>query len=72
MKPKTREELFAEIDRKQEEINALKEDIKKLERYKQYNEMAGEIKAVYDGYVQSGFTEKQAFELTKISMTFSK
>ena len=58
-------ELEEQIAQKNEEISGLREDIKRLEKYKQYDESAEEIKAVHDSFVNQGFTDQQAFEMTK-------
>lgn len=65
MSVKTKNELLEEIEQKNEEIEVLKADIEKLEKYRKYDEMADEIKAINDSFVRSGFTEQQAFELTR-------
>lgn len=68
MAVKTKNELIEEIEQKNGEIEVLKADIKKLEKYRKYDEMADEIKAINDSFVCSGFTERQAFELTKAAL----
>lgn len=65
MATKTKNELLEEIEQKNGEIEVLKADIEKLEKYRKYDEMADEIKAINDSFVRSGFTEQQSFELTK-------
>lgn len=65
MATKTKNELLEEIEQKNGEIEVLKADIEKLEKYRKYDEMTDEIKAINDSFVRSGFTEQQAFELTK-------
>lgn len=65
MAVKTKNELLEEIEQKNGEIEVLKADIEKLEKHRKYDEMADEIKAINDSFVRSGFTEQQAFELTK-------
>ena len=65
MSAKTKNELLEEIEQKNEEIEVLKADIDKLEKYRKYDEMADEVKAINDNFVRSGFTEQQAFELTR-------
>lgn len=57
--------LKMEIRKKASEIDALKKEIDKLEKYKQYDEATAEIKAVMDSFVRSGFTEEQAFDMVK-------
>lgn len=65
MATKTKNELLEEIEQKNDEIEVLKADIEKLEKYRKYDEMADEIRAINDCFVRSGFTEQQAFELVK-------
>lgn len=64
MATKTKNELLEEIEQKNEEIEVLKADIEKLEKYRKYDEMADEVKAINDSFVRSGFTEQQAFQMT--------
>lgn len=61
---KTKADLMKEIKQKNSEIQELKEEIENLERYKQYADMANEMKAMQDNYVNAGFSEDQAFTLT--------
>lgn len=68
MSVKTKNEPLEEIEQKNEEIEILKADIEKLEKYRKYDEMADEVKAINDSFVRSGFTEQQAFELTKSAL----
>lgn len=60
---KTKAMLLEEIEQKNEELKGLKKEIEKLEKYKQYEDMANELKAMYDSFVNSGFDETQAFKL---------
>lgn len=69
MAVKTKNELLEEIEQKNEEIEVLKADIEKLEKYRKYDEMADEVKAINDSFFRSGFTEQQAFELTRGAAT---
>ena len=69
MPVKTKNELLEEIEQKNEEIEVLKTDIEKLEKYRKYDEMSDEVKAINDSFVRSGFTEQQAFELTRGAVT---
>lgn len=69
MAVKTKNELLEEIEQKNEEIEALKADVEKLEKYRKYDEMADDVKAINDSFVRSGFTEQQAFELTRGAIT---
>ena len=65
MATKTKTEPLAEIDAKNEEIQNLKNEVKKLERFKQYEVMTDEMAALRDSFVNSGFTKEEAFELVK-------
>lgn len=65
MATKTKTELLEEIKAKNNEIESLKNEVKKLERFKQYEEMTDEVAAVRDSFVNSGFTKTEAFEITK-------
>lgn len=62
----TKKELLEMITEKEAEIKSLHEEIDKLEKYKQYDDAAGEIKALYDSYINAGFMVDQAFELVRI------
>lgn len=59
----TKNELMELIEQKNEEIAGLNKEIKKLEKYKQYEETAEETKAILDSFVNAGFSEEQAFTL---------
>ena len=65
MATKTKSDLLAEIETKNEEIKNLKEEVKKLERYKQYEAMTDELAAMRESFVNSGFTKTEAFEMVK-------
>lgn len=60
---KTKAMLEEELDQKRAEIEELKKELVKAEKYKQYDDMAGELKAIYDSFVNAGFNEDQAFVL---------
>jgi hypothetical protein len=66
---KTKDELMTELEAKETEIKELKEDLKKLEKYKQYEDTANEIKALHDAFMNSGFSDEQAFALVNNIMT---
>lgn len=66
MPTKTKTELLKEIESKNEEIQSLKDEVKKLERFKQYEAMTDEMAALRDSFVNSGFTKTEAFEMVKI------
>lgn len=62
-KAMTKAELLEEIEQKNSEIERLENEIKKLEQIDKYKESGEELKAMYDSYVQVGFSENQAFML---------
>lgn len=65
MPNKTKQELLNEIEEKNKEIKELKQQVEQVEKYKAYKDMACEMKMAMDAYVESGFTEDQAFELVQ-------
>lgn len=69
METKTKQDLQNEIDNNLAVIDDLKSQIRKLEKYKKYDEMADEIFAVKDSFVRAGFSEEQAYNLLTISIT---
>lgn len=62
---KTKAELLEELEQANQNVRDLKNEIKNLERYKQYEDMADEIKALHTAFMNSGFTNEQAFDLLK-------
>lgn len=62
---KTKAELLEELEQANQNVRDLKNEIKNLERYKQYENMADEIKALHTAFMNSGFTNEQAFDLLK-------
>ena len=60
---KTKQELMEEIEAKNAEIQELKEDINRLDRYKAYDKMADETAAMRDCFVNAGFSKTEAFTL---------
>lgn len=60
---KTKAMLEEELEQKRTEIEDLKKELEKAEKYKRYDDMAGELKAIYDSLVNAGFNEDQAFVL---------
>ena len=55
-----------------EEINNLKKDLDKLERYRKYEDAANEMKAIHDSFVNAGFTEDQAFMIMITAMNMPR
>jgi hypothetical protein len=62
---KTKAELEKELETVKESKAELEKELKNLEKYKQYEDAAGEIHALYTSFVMAGFTDDQAFELVK-------
>lgn len=69
---KTKAMLEEELEQKRAEIEELKKELVKVEKYKQYDDMAGEIKAIYDSFVNAGFNEDQAYEILIILLQNQK
>jgi hypothetical protein len=46
----------------------LEKELKNLEKYKQYEDMADEIHATYISFVNAGFSNEQAYDLIKTAM----
>ena len=57
--------LKMEIQNKENEIDTLRKEIEKLEKYKQYDEATAETKVIMDSFVRAGFTENQALDMVK-------
>lgn len=62
---KTKAELMEELETVKESKAELEKELKNLEKYKQYEDMAGEVHAIYMSLVHAGFSENQAFDLLK-------
>jgi hypothetical protein len=64
---KTKAMLEEELEQKRTEIEDLKKEleneIKKTEKYKQFEECADDLKALQNSFINSGFSEKQAFTM---------
>lgn len=71
MATKTKNELLEEIEQKNTEIAELNEEIKKFDKYKQYDESADELRALFDSFVRTGFSDDQAFALLQTIMTMN-
>lgn len=65
MANKTKTELLEEIDAKNKEIKDLKVEVEKLERYKKYEDMADDIAAMREAFVNSGFSKSESYDMTK-------
>lgn len=63
---KTKAELEKEIVDNQNQIKSLKCELEKVNRVANKNESATELYEMYQSFITAGFTEEQAWELTKI------
>ena len=64
----TKAQMLEEIERANATIHEMEQELKNLEKYKQYEEAADEIRAIHISLVNSGFSDDQAFELLKTAM----
>lgn len=64
---RTKEMLLKELEAKNAEIKDLKKELEKAERYKKYEEAAGEVAAFRDSFVNAGFTKAEANEFVKVA-----
>lgn len=67
-KTKTKTQLIEELEAAKTNVADLKKQIDNLEKYKQYEQCADEIKAMHTAFMNSGFTNEQAFDLIKTAM----
>lgn len=51
-----------------EEMNALKKELARMEKYRQYEETAGEMYAILESFMNVGFTREEAFTMLTKSM----
>ena len=65
---KTKAELMEELEKIKNDKAELEKELKNLENYKQYEECADETKAMHTAFMNSGFSDEQAFELVKMMM----
>ena len=66
MASKTKAELEKEICDNQNEIREIKSELEKANRVETKDNAAVELYEMYESYVKAGFTEEQAWELTRI------
>jgi predicted DNA-binding protein YlxM (UPF0122 family) len=64
--PMTKEDMLMEIKKANATIHEMENRLKNLERYKQYEDMADELKAVHAAFMNSGFSNEQAYDMLKI------
>ena len=70
MGTKTSKELTQEVkelhEKQTEEMRQLEEQREKALKKEKYDESAVELHDLYESYIKAGFTEEQAWELTRI------
>lgn len=66
MATKTKAGLEQEIVNNHNQIAALKQELEKVNRIENKNQSATELYEMYQSYVTAGFSQEQAWELTKI------
>lgn len=66
MATKTKAQLEKEIEDGRKQIDCLKKELEDANRVETKNNAAQELFELYESYVKAGFTEEQAWELTKI------
>ena len=59
----TKERLIEKLEEVEAERDRLKSDLEKLRKYEKYEEVADEMGAMKEAFVNSGFTEDQAFQV---------
>ena len=62
----TKAQLLEEIKIAEEHIHNMEDQLKNLEKYKQYEDMANEMKALHTAFMNSGFSDEQAFDMVKM------
>lgn len=63
MTSKTKNELIKDLTETKETVEKLTEALVNIEKRKKYEEAALETKAMYDSFINAGFTEAQAFSI---------
>lgn len=66
MATKTKAELEKEICDSQAEIRQLKYELEKANRVENNDKAASQLYEMYESHIKAGFTNEQAWELTKI------
>ena len=65
MEPKTTKKTKTQLI---EEMNELKKELDRLEKYSKYESVAGEMYAILESFVNAGFTREEAFAMLTVSM----
>ena len=60
---KTESQLIEELEDAKTSVAELKKQLDNMERYKKYEKCADEIKAMHTAFMNSGFTNEQAFDM---------
>lgn len=60
---KTKAELMEELEEIKAELKNKEKEIEDLKRFEKYKEMGDELKAMQNAFIDSGFTETQAFKM---------
>ena len=58
-----KEEMLKTIEEKNNEIQELQKELDKLERFKKYSGAADEFRALYESFINSGFSPEESFKL---------
>lgn len=61
----TKIELLEVIENKNNELRELHDQLDKLKKYEKYEEMADEFGAMKQAFMNSGFSDEQAFQLLR-------
>ena len=61
----TKAELLKEIEFAHNHIREMEGRLERMDKYKQYEECADELKAMHTALMNSGFTNEQAYDLLK-------
>ena len=61
----TKTELEEQLKAKEKETKQLRAALEKFEMYEGLEEAARAVKMMQDSFINAGFTQQQAFELTK-------
>ena len=60
---KTKAQLLELIEKKEQEIRSLNDEIRSLEKCKRYEDITDEIKDVYDKFLDKGFADDECMTL---------
>lgn len=63
---KTKAQLVQEIERNKAQICELKHELETANRIENKDKAATELHEMYESYIKAGFSDEQAWEITKI------